>query len=90
MYNQIQDTKNIAGKVLQTIADQNQTMISQEVSVYRVVAIEWEQLITNLDNISNAASSTHDVRIGKKTSIYFVFLIYRLFFIRKSNLMHIL
>ena len=54
---------------MQTVVDQNQTAIATEAAVYRVVEIEWEQLITGLDTISVAADSSYDVR--KENNAFF-------------------
>ena len=51
------------------MVDQNQTAIATEAAVYRVVEIEWEQLITGLDTISVAADSSYDVR--KENNAFF-------------------
>jgi len=53
-------------KVQDTVVQQNQTPINDEVAVYRVVKIEWDKLITSIDNSSTGYASGSNVRRNKR------------------------
>ena len=44
-------------KVQQTVVQQNQTAINDEVAVQRVVRITWQSLLTNIDTLSRSSDS---------------------------------
>jgi hypothetical protein len=58
-------------KVQDTVVRQNQTPITDETIVYRVVKIQWENLITSLDNITSG-DSTSDFNVRKETEFFFI------------------
>jgi hypothetical protein len=39
--------------VQDTVLQQNQTAVNDEVAVYRVVKIQWDNLITSIDDTTN-------------------------------------
>ncbi len=71
-------------KVQDTVIQQNQTAINEETIVYRIVKVEWENLITNMDNLTKSdTSAAFEVR--KKVFIFNIKIIsYRI-----SSSMHI-
>jgi hypothetical protein len=54
---------DVLEKVQETVVRQNQTPITDEGIAYRVVKIQWINLITSIDNMTNAnASDSSSVR----------------------------
>jgi len=53
-------------KVQDTVLRQNQTAVNDEVVVYRVVKVEWQKLITIIDNTTTGYASGSNVRRNKR------------------------
>jgi hypothetical protein len=71
-------------KVQDTVIQQNQTAINEETIVYRIVKVEWENLITNIDNLTKSDTSAA-LEVRKKVFIFNIKIIsYRI-----SSSMHI-
>ncbi|CAF4257653.1 unnamed protein product, partial [Adineta steineri] len=62
IYNGLSPTSREIAVVQDTVIQQNQTPIYDEALAYRVVKIEWNKLVTNLDSSNNnAASSSQNI-----------------------------
>ena len=72
-------------KVQDTVIQQNQTAINEETIVYRVVKVRWQDLITNIDNLTNSNTSS---AIQVRKTIHFIFNI-KMISYRISSSMHI-
>ncbi|CAF1546912.1 unnamed protein product, partial [Adineta steineri] len=57
IYNGLSPTSREIAVVQDTVIQQNQTPIYDEALAYRVVKIEWNKLVTNLDSSNNNAAS---------------------------------
>jgi hypothetical protein len=65
---------DVLTKVQETIVQQNQTAIVDEGIVYRVVKIQWVNLITSIDNITSG-NTTAGSNVRKSTIDCFLFAI---------------
>jgi hypothetical protein len=57
-------------KVTDTVTQQNQSAINEETIVYRVVKVEWQNLITNIDNVTYGNTTTA-IQVREKTDFLF-------------------
>jgi len=58
-------------KVRETVVRQNQTPIDEEAIVYRVVKIQWVNLFTSIDTMTNGSGTTGS-NVRKQLSIFFM------------------
>jgi hypothetical protein len=65
---------DVLTKVQETIVQQNQTAIVDEGIVYRVVKIEWVNLITSIDNITSGNTQAGS-NVRKSTIDCFLFAV---------------
>ena len=83
IYNGLLSEPVLSTVVKETVVRQNGTLINEEAAIYRVVRIQWRNLITNVDNGSNETTAS-----GFKVSEKQCFCIYNIIDFIEEHYIH--